>query len=123
MAVLIAESVGQLKWQWFQTKRKLIDMQRFDDASRGGFGGFQLLIHTPWAVAKLAGVIIVLSMAFDPFLQQLVSYPTETTRIRSDNITIRRGVSYTMLGESQESCECRTKLFSDFTLIARSTSS
>ncbi|KAL2209385.1 hypothetical protein CC79DRAFT_1382463 [Sarocladium strictum] len=103
MAVLIADSVGQLKWQWFQTKRKLIDMQRFDDASRGGFGGFQLVFHTPWAVAKLAGVIIVLSMAFDPFLQQLVSYPTETTRIRSDNITIRRGVRYTMLGESQSS--------------------
>ncbi|KAK0387541.1 hypothetical protein NLU13_3787 [Sarocladium strictum] len=105
MAVLIADSVGQLKWHWFQTRHRVVDIQKFDDASRGGLGGLQLLFHIPWAIARLAGLVTLLSMAFDPFLQQLVSYPSKTTRTLSSNITIHRGVEYTMLGESQESLQ------------------
>lgn len=41
---ILAEGISQTKWQWFQKPRKLEDMERFDAASRSGWGSFLLLI-------------------------------------------------------------------------------
>ncbi|KAK1757953.1 hypothetical protein QBC47DRAFT_294486, partial [Echria macrotheca] len=45
--VPIVEGLGQLKWMWFSTRRHrpLIDMQVFDEATRGGWGGVKLLFR------------------------------------------------------------------------------
>ena len=43
----VVECLGQLKWTWFtgSRPRPLIDFQLFDEASRGVFGSFKLLIR------------------------------------------------------------------------------
>jgi len=43
--VPIIEGLGQLKWMWFLSRdyRLLVDLQVFDDATRGGLGGLKLL--------------------------------------------------------------------------------
>jgi len=42
----VAESLGQLKWSWFRNgSKKLWDFEIFDNASRGPWGSFMLLIR------------------------------------------------------------------------------
>lgn len=95
--------IGQLKWQWFQEERQLMDMELFDEASRGGASGVRRLLMIPWARARLAGILIGLSMVFDPFVQQLVSFPTTTARTPSQDVKAMRGVTYTMGSLDSES--------------------
>jgi hypothetical protein len=47
MAVPLEEALGQLRWLYFASgPRKLIDFERFDDATRGPWGALALLIFT-----------------------------------------------------------------------------
>ena len=96
LSVPVEEAIGQLKWIWVGKgeSRKLIDLERFDDASRGPWGSFTLIMHmrgryvhriTPRGQSKflqdcrslvsLAGTIVLVSLALDPFFQQLTAYP------------------------------------------------
>ena len=89
--------ISQSKWLWYRQEepRTLQDLQIFDDASRGPWGAVQLLISLRARcvggirlerakeiadtvcrhLAFLGAVLIILSNLFDPFLQQVVSYP------------------------------------------------
>lgn len=96
MTSVFSDCIGQLKWQWFQAERRLIDIEIFDEASRGGVSGVRHLLTIPWTRARLVGLWIGLSMIFDPFVQQLVSFPTVTTRTPLHNALAMRGVTYTM---------------------------
>lgn len=96
ITAVCSDCIGQLKWQWFQEERRLIDMELFDEASRGGASGMRRLLMMPWTRARLAGLLIGLSMVFDPFVQQLVSFPTTTARTASQEVKAARGVTYTM---------------------------
>lgn len=96
LSSVCAGCIGQLKWQWFQSKRPLIDMELFDEASRGGAFGARYLLKIPLTQARFAGLLVGLTMAFDPIVQQLVSFPITTTRTMNRNATATRGVSYTM---------------------------
>lgn len=52
----------------------------FDDSSRGPLGSITLLRHHKGrSVVSLGAIILVLMLAFDPFIQQILSYPVETT--------------------------------------------
>jgi hypothetical protein len=44
MLVPIAAAIGQLRWIQFQRPQDLLDMQEFDDASRGPWGAGKLLL-------------------------------------------------------------------------------
>lgn len=96
VSTVCSECVGQIKWQWFQDKRDLIDMELFDDASRVGASGVWRLLKIPWTRCRLAAVLIGLSMIFDPFIQQVVSFPTTTKRTESQDAQAMRGITYTM---------------------------
>lgn len=76
MMMPVVECISQLKWLWFVRKEKLADFQAFDDASRGPTGSLILLgklrcLH----IASLGAFIAVLSIAFESFTQQVVTYP------------------------------------------------
>lgn len=96
MISVCSSCIGQLKWQWFQAERRLIDVEIFDEASRGGPSSVRRLLTIPSTRARIAGLFILLSMAFDPFVQQLVSSPTTTARTSQQHALARRGVTYTM---------------------------
>ncbi|CAG7944807.1 unnamed protein product [Penicillium salamii] len=73
----VAESLGQLKWMWFWKSRKpLRDFQSFDSASRGPWGSVVMLWqHKGATIASLGALITILALAFDPFLQQVLTFP------------------------------------------------
>lgn len=45
MLLPIATAIGQLRWSWFRSSRRLVDIERFDEASRGIVGSTKLMFH------------------------------------------------------------------------------
>jgi hypothetical protein len=43
MLLPVATALAQLQWSWFQTEKALLDIETFDDATRGVFGSVLLL--------------------------------------------------------------------------------
>lgn len=71
----ISQGISQLKWLWFRNTRPLIDLERFDSASRGPWGCFLLIAkrHTS-QLAAFGAFIMITAMAIDPFTQQVIQY-------------------------------------------------
>ena len=74
----VAATLGQLKWCWFKEDQRLQDLQAFDDASRGPGGSSTFLFLTKPSLASIGALVTVLALAFDPFVQQVIQYPTRT---------------------------------------------
>ncbi|CAH0028114.1 unnamed protein product [Clonostachys rhizophaga] len=69
----LAEAISQLKWNWFASHpRPLHDMYHFDQASRGPWGSFLLLIKARGRFISFAWVaaLVFLSGLFTTFLTQ-----------------------------------------------------
>ncbi|CAG7995224.1 unnamed protein product [Penicillium salamii] len=80
----VGESIGQLKWLWFQDPTKsesqLVSIQRFDAASRGPSGSAMILYHHRFcSLVSVGAAVIVLLLSFDPFVQQVLTYPVGPT--------------------------------------------
>lgn len=73
----VSEALGQLKWSWFLGHSKQMwDYEIFDNASRGPWGALLLLIRTKGrSLAALGAMITLVSLALDPFFQQVVDFP------------------------------------------------
>jgi hypothetical protein len=92
----VAEALGQLKWMWFikGDSRKMWDFEMFDNASRGPWGAFLLLIHTKGnTIAALGALVTIFALALDPFFQQVLSTPEQWT-LQPINSSISRAVRY-----------------------------
>lgn len=80
MLLATTESIGQAKWLLFRKQsRNLADFKTIDEASRGPWGAFQLLYRF-WdgrtLLASAGAFIVLASLAVDPFVQQVLSYPS-----------------------------------------------
>ena len=80
MLLAATESIGQAKWLLYRKQsRNLADFQTIDEASRGPWGAFQLLYRF-WdgrtILASAGAFIVLVSLAVDPFTQQILSYPS-----------------------------------------------
>jgi hypothetical protein len=73
---LVSSAVGQAKWVWFSKTRRLSDLGRYDDASRGLWGSLKWLWSPGFREPRVAlgALIVVVGIAIDPFIQQLVHY-------------------------------------------------
>lgn len=91
----VSEALGQLKWSWFQGhSKKMWDFELFDNASRGPWGSFMLLVRTRGTtLAALGAAITIFVMAMDPFFQQVVRYP-QVTVLQSQNSSIPKVTRY-----------------------------
>ena len=78
----VSEALGQLKWSWFlEHSKQMWDFEIFDNASRGPWGSMLLLIRTKGrALAALGAMIMLCSLALDPFFQQVVDFPDRWAR-------------------------------------------
>ncbi|OQE20445.1 hypothetical protein PENSTE_c013G03884 [Penicillium steckii] len=78
LVFVLGETMGQLKWTWFYKEpRKLLDIQILDSASRGPLGSIANFFQkTKRSFVSVGAAIIVLLLTFDPFIQQIISYPT-----------------------------------------------
>ncbi|KAF2686790.1 hypothetical protein K458DRAFT_429734 [Lentithecium fluviatile CBS 122367] len=98
----VSEALGQLKWNWFQKKnecqesRKMWDFELFDNASRGPWGSFMLLLRTRGrSLAALGAAVTLFALALDPFFQQVVGFP-EKWQVQPLNGTISRALTYSV---------------------------
>lgn len=103
MIVPIEDSISQIKWIWFRRKRNsLKGMEVFDRASRGVEGSACLLFsRQALSLASIGAVITVLTVASDPFFQQLVDYPTQSVAIDrngTQKAELLRAVRYEEIG-------------------------
>ncbi|CAG7915945.1 unnamed protein product [Penicillium olsonii] len=81
LVFVVGAGLSQLKWLWYQNRRQLSSIQAFDDASRGPMGSISLLFRLQGqSIASLGAAILILMLAFEPFVQQILSYPTERIR-------------------------------------------
>lgn len=80
LTYMIGECIGQLKWIWFyQKERQLDQIQLFDSASRGPLGSlFVIMRHKGQSIVSLGALVTILVLTFDPFLQQILTYPTRS---------------------------------------------
>ncbi|KAJ5710998.1 hypothetical protein N7488_005154 [Penicillium malachiteum] len=87
LVFVVGEGISQLKWLWFQNRRELSYMQTFEDASRGPLGSIALLFrHQGRSLASLGAIVLIFMLAFDPFVQQILSYPTEPIVTATDTL-------------------------------------
>ncbi|KAI0120067.1 hypothetical protein GGR51DRAFT_496163 [Nemania sp. FL0031] len=93
LAFTISSCIGQAKWNWFRSKKgSLVGFDRFDDASRGPWGALWLVI---WLRARhwvaIGSFVTILLLAFEPFLQTVVSLTSRTLELTGNNeVTIAR---------------------------------
>ncbi|KAK8867737.1 carboxylic ester hydrolase [Apiospora arundinis] len=76
----VCEAVGQWKWLLFTgDRRRLIEFERIDRASRGPFGCANILAHFWYGtyVLYLGATVALLAIAIDPFTQQIIRTQNE----------------------------------------------
>ncbi|CEJ58310.1 hypothetical protein PMG11_06972 [Penicillium brasilianum] len=82
--LVVGEAVCQLKWLHFRGPRqqRLSGMQEFDNASRGPLGSISIIVsHQAKSLVCLGAAVIVILLAFEPFMQQVISYPVLAVNI------------------------------------------
>lgn len=82
MLSAVASVMDQLKWDWFRNRKsQLHTFEVFDGASRGGLWGAVSFLRDIRcrSTAAIGAVVILLSLAIDPFAQQLLTYPLRLT--------------------------------------------
>lgn len=77
----MGECIAQLRWVSFRKlSQPLSHVQLYDSASRGPWGSLSILIKDKFrSLVTLGAFIVLLALAFDPFAQQLISYPVQPT--------------------------------------------
>lgn len=78
IVVIAAEIISQAKWSFFwetTTPKPLLHFQRFDSASRGGWGATRMLLTAAKynGYASISAVVILVSFAIGPFTQQAIN--------------------------------------------------
>ncbi|KAJ6019806.1 hypothetical protein N7499_003093 [Penicillium canescens] len=89
---VVGESIGQLKWIFFHTaSNPLSYMQAYDSASRGPWGSLMILFKDKGrSLVTIGALITILALVFDPFVQQVLTYPVRETMIQSDSVMTER---------------------------------
>lgn len=111
----VAQSISQLKWLYYrQDHRALIDIQRFDDASRGPWGSILFLWHfkTRALVASCGCLITIVALAMDPFTQQIMEYPMRSVSMGNMSASTQVAHAYDTglrgtLGAASGKCQSR----------------
>lgn len=97
MSTSLQNGLSQLKWIRFKERRApLADMEVFDEASRGAWGSLKLLVTARGGfLGSLGATLAILSLAFSPFAQQVVTYETRPYVLNETNgAEIPRALSY-----------------------------
>jgi hypothetical protein len=93
----VAKGLSQLKWIYFQKKRhRLYDLQIFDDASRGPLGSLRLLwmLKLQSTLASVGAIVAIVSLAMDPFTQQVLSYYVVTVNTTNSSVSLPAAKAY-----------------------------
>lgn len=86
---VLVSCIGQLQWAWFSEIRLLSDMVYFDSATRGADGAISLIWYQKFrqTLTTLGCIIMVLVIAVDPFIQQLIRPVNCSVEVSGDHAT------------------------------------
>ncbi|KAK4939584.1 hypothetical protein LTR10_020190 [Elasticomyces elasticus] len=96
LMLVVAAAIRQEKWLWFiKMPRPLHTVDSFEEASRGPYGSLRLILAYRGSLrALLAALVTILSLGFEPFIQQLVTIEVRNVPMVSAPATIRTPISY-----------------------------
>lgn len=91
----VTSALGQLRWNWFNTKNRCLqDFQIFDSASRGPLGSIWLLSQPRlFGLSSIGALVVILALASDSFIQAAVSYPLRPRDVTAAEIPIATNYS------------------------------
>jgi hypothetical protein len=73
MLFAVGSCLGQMKWIYFKSgHRELYHIKLFDSAAGGPLGALEMMLKVRWPIAVIGSLIVLLSLAVDPFAQELV---------------------------------------------------
>lgn len=73
MLLPVATAIGQLKWGWFRSERRLVDIEKFDEASRGMLGSLKLIWTLRFRnIAVIGAALTILALPLDAVIQSSV---------------------------------------------------
>jgi len=81
LLVAVADCIGQLKWNRFEDESHVLkELEVYDEASRGPWGALKLLgtVGHTGVLASFGACITIISIAIDPFAQQLLAHVPRT---------------------------------------------
>lgn len=80
---VVGECICQLRWTAFRSSPRALSLsyvQIYDSASRGPWGSLiALLKDRGRSIVTLGSVVIILGLLFDPFVQQILTYPVKNS--------------------------------------------
>ena len=85
--LVIAACISQLKWIHFgRRSHRVMDLQIFDDASRGPLGALSLILRIRWGatIASFGALLTILALAQGAFYQQVYSTFSNRTEQRRE---------------------------------------
>ncbi|EXJ95578.1 hypothetical protein A1O1_00700 [Capronia coronata CBS 617.96] len=96
LMVVLAAAIRQEKWLWFVDEpRPLSTVDAFEEASRGPLGSLMLLLSRRGSIrAFVAATVTILTLGFEPFIQQLIVIDVRNVPIDSATASIRTPTSY-----------------------------
>ncbi|KAH8895708.1 hypothetical protein GQ53DRAFT_819688 [Thozetella sp. PMI_491] len=90
----VAGAMAQSKWMQYAKPTRLIQLQKIDEAGQGPWGSAQLLAdllkHRGKAfngIATVGAILTIVSLALDPFAQQIIAYPSRLIYSTQGNAT------------------------------------
>ena len=100
MLVVVTSCIAQLKFRHFQESRPLHHLQLFDDASRGPWGAFMMLlvVRMRAVVAALLAVVTIIALGIEPSAQQILEFPTRTSVLEYGTAELGIAESYQSKG-------------------------
>lgn len=112
LILVVSSCIGQLKWCWLtRSGKRLQDLQVMDEASRGPLGAISLLAsRSGGSLASFGAAITLCMIAFGPFLQQLVDYPTRDVEQPVLNATAPQNLGFTLLTSNEHESQLMRSL-------------
>jgi hypothetical protein len=95
MMVGVGSCIAQSGWLYFKNgPRTITDLQAFDEATRGIKGSIKLLFSIGWGLPAIGAIVTILSLALDPFAQQVVKVVSNSVSLDDRKAIINYAHSY-----------------------------
>ncbi|KAI0182476.1 hypothetical protein EV127DRAFT_302348, partial [Xylaria flabelliformis] len=102
MLVSVTSCIGQLKWRHFATRaRSIHELESLDDASRGPWGAFMLIItlRARSLMSICLAISSLLALGLEPSTQQIINVETRNITVPSDSALTSRAEAYFSAGD------------------------
>lgn len=94
MLVPVSSCISQLKWTQYQTPKPLYHIYVLDQASRGPWGALEVLWTFKPNLATAGAIVMILSLAIDPFAQQILTYPSHSVLAANETAFVQMTREY-----------------------------